>query len=697
MTGSERPQSAEDRLADRLDSLVEVITSMASLDFSTRAPVGSSGDGIDALSTGLNMLAEELEVSIVSRTELTAANEELGRTKERLDFLVSNSPAVIYTCAPEPPYPATYVSPNVVAPLGYQPQDFVGDPGFWASHIHPDDAPRVFAGLSRLFETGAHSHEYRFRTGDGSYRWMRDELHVVRNEAGEATELIGAWRDIADQKRAELALRESEERHRLMIQSSRDAMMTLNPPTWKFTSCNPAALTLFGVKNEAEFVTLGPWDVSPERQPGGRPSADQAAEMIQKAMREGSHFFDWTHQRLDGRPFFATVLLSRLELAGQTFLQATVRDVTKEKAADREVRRLNDDLERRVAERTAEVQASERRFHDLFESGPDATVMVDAEGLIMLINQRGEALFGYGRDELIGQPVEKLVPASRRTEHVNSRRRYHQSGGPRDGVARTLGDEQTNIRGLKKDGVEFPAEISLSPLQVGDGLYVAAAVRDITERVRASEALAESLREKEVLLKEIHHRVKNNLQIVSSLLAMQADASGDDTALAVLRECIHRVRSMALIHERLYQSESLARIDFGEYATSLANFLFRSYAVSGTVQLLVETEPTELNIGTAVPLGLILNELVSNALKHAFKDGRPGTLRVTLRPAGDGFALVVADTGPGLPSGFDVEKANSLGLNLVSSLVQQLKATMTIERDGGASFRIECKELQHAS
>ena len=354
------------------------------------------------------------------------------------------------------------------------------------------------------------------------------------------------------------------------------------------------------------------------------------------------------------RPIADSCAPIRNGAGGVTGAVLVSRDVTEEQTVRREMQRneralrdLNNDLERLVEERTADVRQSEARFYDLFQSAPDAIVMVNGAGLIALVNERTETLFGYRREELLGQPLEMLTPASVRLDHVDVRRRYQRSAGPRDGVARAMGDPQANVRGARKDGSEFPAEISLAPLRFGDGLHVAAAVRDVTERVSAAQALSRSLREKELLLKEIHHRVKNNLQVISSLLAMQSDDSPDGGVHPILEESIHRVRSMALIHERLYQSETLERIDFGEYARSLAGYLYNSYRMSSNVQLVVEAAPTAVNIETAVPLGLVLNELVSNAFKYAFMDGSPGTLRVTLGPAGDGFALVVADTGPG--------------------------------------------------
>jgi two-component sensor histidine kinase len=211
------------------------------------------------------------------------------------------------------------------------------------------------------------------------------------------------------------------------------------------------------------------------------------------------------------------------------------------------------------------------------------------------------------------------------------------------------------------------------------------------ERIAAEEQMRSSLHEKEVLLKEIYHRVKNNLQVVSSLLNLQSQRVADLTAVEVLRESQHRVRSMALIHERLYKSSDLARINFADYMRDLATFLFRSYNTdSATVQLQVIAEQdVQLNINTAIPCGLIVNELLSNALKHAFPDGRQGTVTMQLtRDTAGHISLSVADNGIGLPAEIDIDQTESLGLQLVKTLVQQIDGTLRLDRQSGTSFII---------
>lgn len=213
---------------------------------------------------------------------------------------------------------------------------------------------------------------------------------------------------------------------------------------------------------------------------------------------------------------------------------------------------------------------------------------------------------------------------------------------------------------------------------------------EVAERKRAEDQLRLSLKEKEVLLKEIHHRVKNNLQIISSLLSLQAGYLQDPQALDIFRESESRVRSMALIHEKLYRSRNLAQIDLGEYIRELAAYLFKSQNASGRgITLNIQADQVFVDVETAVPGGLILNELISNALKHAFSDGRTGEVGVKLWAAGDGrLNLVVTDNGRGFPPDLDFRATESLGLQLVNLLVGQLNGTVELNSQGGTEFRI---------
>lgn len=213
---------------------------------------------------------------------------------------------------------------------------------------------------------------------------------------------------------------------------------------------------------------------------------------------------------------------------------------------------------------------------------------------------------------------------------------------------------------------------------------------DITDRKRAEERIEASLREKEVLLKEIHHRVKNNLQVISSLMDLQADALKEPALRSVFADMRDRIRSMALVHEKLYQSESLARVEFAEYARSLLANLWRAHADSAaTVRLKLDLQPLSLSVVTAVPCGLLLNELVTNALKHAFRGRSDDEITVEMARSPEGrVCLRVRDNGLGLPPGLDWRQSRSLGLRLVQMLVRQLEGALEVKIDAGTEFQV---------
>jgi PAS domain S-box-containing protein len=227
-------------------------------------------------------------------------------------------------------------------------------------------------------------------------------------------------------------------------------------------------------------------------------------------------------------------------------------------------------------------------------------------------------------------------------------------------------------------------------------LFLEGFIEDITKLRNAEDEIKASLKEKNVLLKEIHHRVKNNMQIISSLLNLQKQYVEEEEAVDVLKESQNRVKSMAIIHEKLYLSKDLTSINFKGYIESLVSNLFYSYNIkSSQIKPVLDIENIKLNMETAVPCGLIISEIVSNSLKYAFPNRMKGKIHVSLKPEEDEYELIISDNGIGLPEGLDFNKLDSLGLLLVTNLTEQIDGEININRSHGTLFKINFKELKY--
>ena len=329
-----------------------------------------------------------------------------------------------------------------------------------------------------------------------------------------------------------------------------------------------------------------------------------------------------------------------------------------------------------------EARAEEiHRQATLLSNVREAIMAADLEGIITYWNRGAEKLFGWPAAEMIGQPVTERLSANK-GESLQGRIRDARQGQSFFG----------EYEDITQDGRSIWVEARISQLRdrQGNPAGIITVFRDITGRIKAEEQIRASLEEKEVLLQEVHHRVKNNLQVIYSLLALQCDYIKDPHILAMFQESRDRVKSMALVHEKLYQSPHLARIVPADYINSLVTHLFRAYgAVARGIRHQVEAGDVTLSLDSAIPCGLIINELVSNSLKHAFPADQGGEICVSLHENEEHkLVLTVSDSGIGLPDDFDFRNTKSLGLQLVMMLVRQFEGRIELDGREGTKFTI---------
>jgi PAS domain S-box-containing protein len=360
-------------------------------------------------------------------------------------------------------------------------------------------------------------------------------------------------------------------------------------------------------------------------------------------------------------------------------------DTTERKRAEEKLRRLSEELELKVEERTKELRKERDYTRHLIESSPDFQMTLDKDGRIMDVNEAFEQQVGKGREELIGSSIYEYLP-KKETEKAIAE--IFEKGKVRN-IELTA-----DIPGKGTLISNFSGMVFTTP--EGD-LEIYTTGRDITDRKQAAEQIKAALREKEILLREIHHRVKNNLQVISSMLYLQSGYIEDKEVLRVFKKSQNRIKSMALVHEELYQSKDLEKIDLAGYIRKLVTGLIHSYEVNpDDIKQKINVHNVLLCVNTAIPCGLIINELVSNSLKHAFPDGKEGEILIELRSDNDNkFTLIVSDNGVGFPKDLDFRNSETMGLQLVITLVKQLKGTIKLDRSAGTTFKISFAELNY--
>ncbi|MDP4115437.1 MAG: PAS domain S-box protein [Bacteroidota bacterium] len=328
---------------------------------------------------------------------------------------------------------------------------------------------------------------------------------------------------------------------------------------------------------------------------------------------------------------------------------------------------------------------NELRLKGVVDSAMDAIITANADQKIILFNTAAEKMFACKADDVMGKPINIFIPDRYKGIHSQHIVNFGKTGI----TNRKIGSLGT-LSAVRMNGEEFPIEASISQINIGNEILYTVILRDVTDSKIAGEQIAQNLKEKEVLLKEIHHRVKNNLQIISSLLSLQGNYMNDPKVIELFDESRHRVKAMALIHEKLYASNLLSKVNLKEYVSDLLQYLVTSYEYStGNITLKLDIEDISISLDFIVPFGLILNELVSNSLKYAFPNRQKGTISVSFKESDSTkFLLTFEDNGIGMKEIPDVSKINTLGMQLIFNLADQLKGLLRFEISNGTKVFI---------
>lgn len=454
----------------------------------------------------------------------------------------------------------------------------------------------------------------------------------------------------------------SEEKFRSVAETAVDGIVTTDAQG-RIILFNHSLLDIFGYSSDdlnGKPVTM----LLPER------FQNNLMHILNNVQSSGNHrlmgqTIEYVGLRKDGGEFPLEASLSTWRSNGESFFTGIIRDVT----------------ERKIAEERKNQLAS------IVESSDDAIISKSMDGIIKSWNHGAEKIYGYSEEEVLGKSISILIPPDCPDELYRFL----------DNISKGEHVKHYETKRMCKDGRIIDISLTISPTLNADGDVIGASTiaRDITQKKITEKALKKSLKDKEMLIKEIHHRVKNNLMIITSLLSLQSQYINDQESRTIFQESENRARSMAMIHEKLYQSGEGKTIDFTEYIRSLGMELYRTYALNPSlIKLEMKLDNARLDVDTAIPMGLIFNELITNCLKHAFPDKRTGKIWINFKKTDEGYVLVVADDGVGLPEDFDLERSDSFGLKLVNILTKQVEGKLQLDTSKGTSFTINFSEQE---
>ncbi|MGB8953251.1 MAG: PAS domain S-box protein [Candidatus Aminicenantales bacterium] len=593
--------------------------------------------------------------------ERRQVEKSLQETEERYRDLVEKARIAILISDNEGRF--IYFNKTFAAMFGYSSDEMKGKS--LASIVHPDDIESVMNVHHALQQSGHVSERSEFKgiRKDGSIVYCEMDAMALK----ERKKIIGThsyiW-DITERKKLEKSIYFSESMYRRLFESAKDGLLILDADTGQIIDVNPFLVNLLGFSYE-ELLGRKLWEISSFKDVEARP-----AEFRQLKNQEHIQYKDFPLETKDGQKVEVEFVSQAYFVNHKKVIQCNIRDVREHK---------------REQEAFSE---SERNLRLLAENMRDAVFIYDMNRRLQYVNPAVENLTGYSPKELYKQNFILYIHPEDQQRMMKKWDELFQGGA--------FSNEEFRI--VTKGGKEKWCSGSWGPLldEKGNQIGIQGREIDITERKIAEEKLSASLREKEVLLKEIHHRVKNNMQIISSLLRLQSQSFKDKKTIEMFKASQNRIRTLALVYEKLHHSKDLARIIFSDYLSGLMTHLFAMYGSSeGNVRFKIQAKDIYLDMNKANPCALIINELVSNSLRHAFPNRRKGEVGVMMSVDKNGkYTLIVKDTGVGLPQDVDIRNPRSLGLQIVMESVNQLDGSIELRRKKGTEFKIEFKSAR---
>jgi len=592
-------------------------------------------------------------------TEREKAEKALKESEKKYRDLVDYSLVGIYKTNTRGDL--LFANDALVKMFGFDSEEEMISHGIIPFYKNPKDRDILIKRLNK--EGGLNNYEVELLKKDG------EPINVLISAVIYEGIISGMMLDISDRLKAE----ESRQKLASIVENSDDAIIGKDLEG-TVLSWNKAAERIYGYCAD-EMIGKSISLLIP-------PHSDEMLKFLEK-IRNGEKISHYQTKRVhkSGKIIDISLTISPIrDLHGNIIGASSIaRDITTQKKAEKA------------------LKESEEKYRLISENTGDVIWLLDLNTEKFSYESPSVyRLRGYMPEEVLEQSMEDVMtPESYQfiLENLPERIQAFVSGDDSFRV------QTSRIDQLHKDGSIVPTEVVTTVIvnEEGQVSQILGVSRDITERLKMEEEIKKSLNEKEMLLKEIHHRVKNNLMVISSLLNLQSQYIKDKEALNVFRESQNRAKSMALIHERLYRSTDLKRIDFGEYIQSLATDLFRTYVADPSlIKLNMNVESIMLDINTAIPLGLIVNELISNSMKHAFPDERKGEINIDFHKDKENvLKLTVNDDGIGFPEALDFRNTESLGLQLVNNLTQQINGEIELDRTDGTTFKITFTEIEY--